>query len=69
MMEEIITLIIHEAISRKTEPLPYALQKISRELTAMIDTVARELLAVDDLRISEDTKQTMRDSILASHRT
>ncbi|MBA7657549.1 hypothetical protein ES703_65488 [subsurface metagenome] len=69
MMEEIITLIINEAISRIPKPLPYALQKISKEITVIIDSISRQLLAVEDLRTSEDTKQAMRDSILTSHKT
>ena len=69
MMEEIITLIIHEAWSRKDAELPYKLKHVVAEINLIVDTMASDLLRIKKMEVSDDTKDKMTTLVLTSHKS
>jgi len=69
MMEEIITLIIHEAHARPGDQLPYKLKHVLAEVSLIIDTMASDLLRIKKMEVSDDTKDSMIDLVLRAHKT
>lgn len=69
MMEEIITLIIHEATGREGTEMGYKLREVLVEVTLCVDTMLSDLFKVEEMEIDEVRKAEMRTLVLTSHKT
>lgn len=69
MIEEIITLIIHEAETREGQYLDFKLKEVLTETYIIINTIASDLSAIRRLEIHETRKAEMRALVLTSHKT
>ena len=68
MMEEIITLIIHEAIEGEGKEMDLKLRAVLTEINLKIGTAINDLQAIRKMEISEPTKAEMRALVLTSHK-
>lgn len=68
MMEEIITLIIHEAELREGRELATKLKEVAAEAGRTILNISEALVAIKKMEISEEAKQEVRDIVLTSHK-
>lgn len=68
MMEEILTLIIHEAEVREGADLAKKLKEVAAEAGRIILTISDDLVAIKKMEISEEAKQEVRDIVLTSHK-
>lgn len=69
MMEEIITLIIHEATGREGKEMAYKLKEVVSEIYLITDAIQSDLLAIKKMEIHEIRKAEMRELVLTSHKT
>jgi len=69
MMEEIITLIIHEAEAKEGRELATKLKEVAAEAGRNILNISEALVAIKKMEISEEAKQEVRDIVLTSHKT
>lgn len=69
MMEEIITLIIHEAEVREGRELATKLKQVAAEAERTILNISDALIAIKKMEITEEAKQEVRDIVLTSHKT
>ena len=69
MIEEIITLMIHEAQAREGKHLDFKLKEVLTEIYLIISTMASDLSAIRRLEIDEPRKAEMRELVLTSHKT
>lgn len=67
-MEEIITLMIHEAEIREGANLAKKLNEVRAEVGRVIFTITEDLIAVKKMEIPEEAKEEVRDSILTAHK-
>ncbi|MBA7495178.1 hypothetical protein ES702_05757 [subsurface metagenome] len=68
MMEEIITLIIHEASDREGDNAALKLKEVLGEVSIIIGTMASDLVAIKQMEIGDDTKKQMAALVLTSHK-
>jgi len=69
MMEEIITLIIHEAQAREGKHLDLKLKQVLLEINISMTTIVQDLLAIRGMALDEVKKAEMRALVLTSHKT
>ena len=69
MMEEIITLIIHEAVEREGTEIAYKLKEVVGEINLITANMSTDLLAIKQMEISEPMKAEMVALVLGSHKT
>jgi len=60
MMEEIITLIIHEAVEREGKHLDLKLKQVLLEINISMTTIVQDLLAIRGMALDEVRKAEMR---------
>lgn len=64
MMEDIITLIIHEASAEQNREIGSALKSVMTNITKIIDTKIGDLARVDNMELPDDEKDRIRNVIL-----
>jgi len=69
MMEEIITLIIHEATEKEGKEMASKLNEVVSEINLITGTMISDLGAIKRMEVSEVTKAEMRTLVLTSHKT
>lgn len=69
MMEEIITLMIHEATEREGLEMIHKLNEVRAEINLIIEKITNDLRAIKRLEIHETRKAEMVTMVLTSHKT
>lgn len=64
MMEEIITLIIHEASTVQAMDIGPALQSVLNDITSLINMKIQDLARLDNMHILDKEKDKIREIIL-----
>jgi len=68
MMEEIITLIIHEAETREGDEMAFKIREVLTEVNLRAGTIANDLSAIRQMETTDATKEEMRKIVLSSHK-
>lgn len=69
MMEEIITLMIHEAKTTDEPDLCYGLKSVLTTLNMLIEQLIQDLSAVKKMEISDDAREQMINLLIQAHKT